>query len=476
MRQAVSESFINQLRRELSADVVSQISPAYLQEPRGQFKGQQGSLLLPRSTEQVSTIVKRCNQHSIGIVPYAGGTGLVGGQIYTQGPAVIVLSVERMSAIRNVDLTENTMLVEAGAILTDVQACAAEHDRLFPLSLASEGSCRIGGNLATNAGGVQVLRYGNTRELCLGIEAVMPDGSVYNGLKHLKKDNTGYDLRNLLIGSEGTLAVITAATLKLFVRPEKQATAFVALSSPSAALTLLEKVQHKTNGLVSAFELVHRQSFEFLREALPDVRLPFSDYPEWMVLIEVGGGSNMEIEHNLTSCLERAYEEGLVDDVVIAQNQRQQEEFWNVRESIPEANRLIGTLSSHDISVPMSEIPAFITATNAAIMRLGAFRINCFGHLGDGNLHYNVFPPRGKSSAECVDTRAAIQETVYDIVFQFGGSFSAEHGIGRLKIAELQKYADPTKLAVMQAIKSAIDPNGIMNPGAVVSSGAVNAG
>ena len=276
-------------------------------------------------------------------------------------------------------------------------------------------------------------------------------------------------MRNLLIGSEGTLGIITAASLKLYPQPRELFTAIVSVASPARALELLEKVQGQSGGLVSAFELMHRHGLEFLQETLPQVRLPFESTPEWTVLFEIGSASGLAMEECITSCLEQAIEENLVDDVLLAQNPRQREEFWNVRESIPEANRLIRSLSSHDISVPVSVIPRFIATADAAMEKMGDYRVNCFGHVGDGNLHYNVFPAKGKTSENYKYASKAIQETVYDIVHQLGGSFSAEHGVGRLKINELEKYGDPARLSAMRAIKRAIDPKGIMNPGAVVS-------
>ncbi|MEE9321129.1 MAG: FAD-binding oxidoreductase [Granulosicoccus sp.] len=468
MVQPVPEKFLERLRKALPGGVVAEASAAYLEEPRKYFNGKAAALLLPGSTTEVAIIVELCNRYSVGIVPYAGGTGLVGGQIRPDDPPAMVLSVERLNSVRSINPIENIMIAEAGVVLANAQASAAEHDRLFPLSLASEGTCRIGGNLATNAGGVQVLRYGNARELCLGLEAVLPDGSIYHGLHGLRKDNTGYDLRNLLIGSEGTLGIITAASLKLYPQPGELFTAMVSVESPVHALDLLAKMQAQSGGLVSAFELMHQQGLAFLQEALPQVRLPFGSTPEWSVLLEVGSASGLAMEECITSCLEKAIDGKLVDDVLIAQNRQQRDEFWNVRESIPEANRLIGSLSSHDISVPVSAIPRFIAIANAAIEKLGNYRINCFGHVGDGNLHYNVFPAKGESSAGCGHAGDAIRETVYDIVHQLGGSFSAEHGIGRLKIEALEHYGDPARLAAMRAIKKALDPNGIMNPGAVV--------
>ncbi len=467
MLNPADSDFLEVLRAELPADLCCDAPPAYLEEPRKLFRRNAALLARPRTVEQVSTILRLCNRARVAVVPYGGGTGLVGGQVMPDGPAPLVLSLERMNAVREADAAGNVMIVEAGAILADVQAAAETVDRLFPLSLAAEGSCRIGGNLATNAGGVQVLRYGNARDLCLGLEVVLADGSIHHGLKRLRKDNTGYDLRNLMIGSEGTRGVITAAALKLFPRPREVATAFLAIEGPQAAVALLGQMQDALDGLVSAFELIHRTGFDFLAETLPQVRLPFADRPEWMVLCEVGGGQGANVEARLMAVLEAAFENGLATDALLAQNGAQRAEFWEVRESIPLANALIGAVSSHDISVPVHRIPAFIAEGAARVDALG-LRLNCFGHLGDGNLHYNVYPPKGGTKADYKHLATDAKRAIYDLVAAYDGSFSAEHGVGRLKTGELARYGDPVKLATMRAVKAALDPNGVLNPGAVV--------
>ncbi len=460
--------FLTALAAVLPADTISDATDAYLREERGFVHGTAACLARPRSVQDVATIVGLCNQHHVGLIPYAGGTGLVGGQVAALMPAPMMLSVERMTAVRNLDVENNTITVEAGAILADVQTAADQADRLFPLSLAAQGSCRIGGNLATNAGGTQVLRYGNARDLCLGLEAVLPDGSIYHGLSGLRKDNTGFDLRNLLIGSEGALGIITAATLKLYAKPNEVATALAVVASPKAAVDLLGVVQSQLDGLVSGFELIHRQGLEFLSETMPDIRQPFATDPEWMVLIEVAGGQGARLDVRLLSALEGTIESGLVQDVLIAQNTRQAEEFWHLRESIPLANKAVGAISSHDISVPISAIPAFIQKGFDALAELGDLRVNCFGHVGDGNLHYNVYPAKGVVRDVMMHLQPAIKRVVYDLVHDFGGSISAEHGIGRMKLDDLEKYGDPAKLAAMTRIKTALDHNGIMNPGVII--------
>ncbi|MCU0904965.1 MAG: FAD-binding oxidoreductase [Tabrizicola sp.] len=460
--------FVADLARQLPDGILSAPEPRHLEEPRGRWLGQAGVLARPRTTAEVAMIVRVCAAARVGVVPFSGGTGLVGGQLMTSGPAPLVLSLERMTALRGVWPEENAMVVEAGMILADVQADAAKAGRLFPLSLASEGSCRIGGNLAANAGGTAVLRYGNARDLCLGLEAVLPDGSIFNGLTRLRKDNAGYDLRHLLIGSEGTLGVITAASLKLFPQPATRVVAMLAVPSPRAALDLLGLCGEQAAGLVSAFELIHRTGFDFLTEAGFDLRAPLDPVPEWTVLLELELPRGLDAEGTMAGLYEAADRAGLVADGVIATSDAQAAQLWELRETIPLANRRVGAVSSHDISLPLSAIPGFIAAAPAAIAALGDFRVNCFGHLGDGNLHWNVFPAKGHGKAEHEAARDQVKRVVHDMVHALGGSVAAEHGVGRLKVGDLARYADPGKLAAMRAIKIALDPHGIMNPGAVL--------
>ncbi|OSQ51647.1 FAD-binding oxidoreductase [Marivita geojedonensis] len=470
-RDSADSSFVERLSSGFPADMFARAEQSYLEEPRGRWQGARGFVARPRSTEEVSDLVKACNEAGVGIVPYGGGTGLVGGQIAPEGEpeTPLILSLERMTRIRAVYPQENVLIADAGVILANIQAAAAEVDRLFPLSLASEGSARIGGLLGTNAGGVNVLRYGNTRDLCLGLEAVLPDGRVWNGLKRLRKDNTGYDLRNLLIGSEGTLGVITGASLKLFPRPASLGTAVFVIRDAEAALELLSLAKSRLGESISAFELMHRTGLDFLAEKLPDVRRPFgSHHPEWMILMDIGLPRGLDPQEALETLFVDAEAEGIVTDAVIAQSEAQRDEFWAVREQIPEANRRIGAVSSHDVSVPLGELPSFIARVRQAIAQVGDFRINCFGHVGDGNLHFNVFPPEGRSRDEFLDETKAIKRLVHDISAELGGTFSAEHGVGRAKKADLERYGDPVKLAAMRAIKDALDPKGIMNPGAVL--------
>jgi len=463
------ESFADTLRARLPGEVFRPVEPRYLEERRGYFQGQAGLVLAPRTTDEVATIVGAAHAARVGVVPYGGGTGLVAGQVMPDGPLPLVLTLERMTAIRGVYPAENVIVAEAGAVLADVQAAADAVDRLFPLSLASEGSCRIGGNLAANAGGVNVLRYGNTRELTLGIEAVLPDGAVMHGLKRLRKDNTGYDLRGLLVGSEGTLGVITAASLRLFPKPARSGTALLVVDGPRAALDLLALAAARIGAGISAFELISGQGMRFLEETGCSARVPLAAIPDWAVLIELGLGPGEDPERALLELFEAAHGAGLVHDGIVAQSEAQRLGLWAMREEIPEANKRVGAIGSHDISLPLSAIPAFLVEAGEAVAALGPYRINAFGHLGDGNLHFNVFPPKGRAKADFPGAREAAARVIHDIVARYDGSFSAEHGVGRIKVAELERYGDPARLAAMRAIKVALDPNGIMNPGAVLA-------
>lgn len=452
----------------LPEGVVRPLEPRHLDEPRGYFAGQGGLLAVPRNFEEVAAVVRACAEARVAVLPRGGGTGLVAGSVMPEGPAPLVLSMERMTAIRNVWPDEDALVAEAGVTLQQVQDAAAAVDRQFPLSLASQGTAQIGGVLAANAGGTGVLRWGNARALCLGIEAVMPDGSILRDLKRLRKDNTGYSIRDLMIGAEGTLGIITAATLKLAPRPAAVATAMLAVPDPQAALQLLSLAQGMMAGCVTTFELISGQGLAFVAETLPEIRQPLPGAP-WSVLLELSLPKGIDPDAAVEDLLGQAMEEGLVLDGAIAQSGQQAAEFWNLREHLPEANRRIGAISSHDISLPLSEIPRFIEDSGAMIAGMGDMRINCFGHLGDGNLHYNVFPGAGRSRADYADLRFRLPEAIYGMVVERGGSFSAEHGVGRLKVADLERWGDPVKLSAMRAIKAALDPQGIMNPGAILA-------
>jgi FAD/FMN-containing dehydrogenase len=467
MLNAVTPAFEQHLRSLLDHAAFKDDSAPYLAEPRGRWAGH-GLVVAPADTQAVAAVVAACASARVGIVPYGGGTGLVGGQVMGDGPAPVILSLERLNRIRAIYPAENVLVCDAGVILADVQRAAADQGRLFPLSLASEGSARIGGLLATNAGGVNVLRYGNARALCLGLEIVRPDGTIWHGLTRLRKDNTGYDLRDLMIGAEGTLGIITAAALRLVPAPRHQSAAMLAVASPQAALDLLALAGDVIGDSLSAFELIHRQGFDFLAETGFAIKQPFADLPQWCVLIDLGMGAGGDPETALEQLFVAAFEAGLVSDGVIAQSGAQRAAFWQIRETIPAANRRIGAISSHDIALPLSAVPDFIAQAGAALSDLADLRINCFGHLGDGNLHYNLFPAKGRSAADYTDIYAAASQIINDLVAALEGSVSAEHGIGRLKVADLETYSDPAKLAMLRAVKSALDPLGIMNPGAVL--------
>jgi FAD/FMN-containing dehydrogenase len=456
------------LEAGLPQSTLRPVTPHYVEEPRGRWHGKAVAVVAPSSTEEVAATIRACAATRTPVIPFGGGTGLVGGQLAEEGPPPVVLSLERMRAVRGLDPVAGTMTVEAGAILSDIHDAAEAEGLIFPLTLASQGSARIGGLLATNAGGVNVIRYGNARDLCLGIEAVLPDGSVMHTLSGLRKNNMGYDLRHLLIGAEGTLGVITAATLRLFPKPATTGAALMVVPGPDAALGLLRLAQARVGAGLSAFEIMHRMGLDFLREVGPEVRHPFDDPPDWLCLIDLGMGTGDDPAGALETLFAEGFEEGFVTDGLVAQSEAQRAEFWTLRETIPLANRRIGAISSHDISVPVAAIPGFIAEAPGRLAEIGDYRINCFGHLGDGNLHYNVFPVPGRSAADHVAERPAIKACVHDLVHEMGGSVSAEHGIGRLKVDDLERYGDPAKLAAMRAIKAALDPLGIMNPGAVL--------
>lgn len=463
MLTPADQAFLDRLRAE--GVEVGEAEPRYLEEPRGRWPGRAAGVARPHSTAEVARVLRAAAAARVAVVPYGGGTGLVGGQVKGEGPLPLVLSLERMTALRAID--PQSLVVEAGATLQSVQEAAQTVGRLFPLTIAAQGTAQIGGCLSTNAGGVHVLRYGNARALCLGLEAVLADGTVWNGLTRLRKDNTGYDLRDLLIGAEGTLGVITAAALRLFEPPAVEGLAFFALPSPAAAVALLGLAQGRFAGCVSAFELISRQGLSFLREVGPEVHMPFAEDPDWMVLIELGLPAGMDAEAAFAELFEAA--DDLVLDAVIAQSGAQAAQMWELRESLPLANRRIGAISSHDISVPVAAIPDFVAEAGAMLAAMGDFRINCFGHVGDGNLHYNVFPAPGRNRSEYDAQKDAVKTAVHDLVVRgYNGSVSAEHGIGRLKVGDLERYADPAKLTMMRAIKTALDPLGILNPGAVV--------
>ena len=439
----------------------------YLTDWRHRYTGRAFAVLRPASVDEVAAIVRFCARERIPVVAQGGNTGLVGGATPDASGDAIVVSTTRMNAVRSMDPVNDTITVEAGCTLAAVQDAARAAQRLFPLSLASEGSCTIGGNLSTNAGGTGVLRYGNARELCLGVEAVLPDGRVVANLSGLRKDNTGYRWSELLVGAEGTLGIITAATMKLFPQPRARLTAWVAAPSPRSAAALLAFAQQRCGATLTAFELISDFAVSLVEKHFPPARSPFAQRHPHVVLVEV---SDHEDEAHaramLESMLADAIDAGLVVDAVVAADIAQSRSLWALREGISEAQAAEGKNIKHDISVPISRIADFIETTDAALA--AAFpdnRMVTFGHLGDGNLHYNVSPPPGVSDVAFLEQQPAINRLVHDAVVAHGGSISAEHGIGQLKRDELAHYKDPAELALMRAIRQAIDPAGIMNPG-----------
>jgi len=434
---------------------------------RRRWFGKAAAVAQPDSTEDVAKVVRWCAANGVPIVPQGGNTGMSGASVPDAAGGAIVLSLARMNRVREVDPLNNTMTVEAGCILQNLQQVARDHQRLFPLSLAAEGSCTIGGNLSTNAGGVAVLRYGNARELCLGVEVVTAQGEIWNGLRGLRKDNTGYDLRDLFIGAEGTLGVITAATVKLFPLPVAKVTAWAAMDSVHDAMRLLEIAQNTLGARLTAFELLTQPCIELLAEQLPNLRWPLESRQTNAVLIEL---SDFESEAagraSLESLLEGAFGTGIVTDAAVAANLTQTREFWSLRESMTEAQQKAGKNIKHDISIPISRIADFVVNTNGLLAQhYPGVRMIVFGHLGDGNLHYNVSPQKGSAGDDFATIEAAINRITHDAVHDYNGSVSAEHGLGVLRRGEAARYKSAVELALMGSIKRALDPQGLMNPG-----------
>jgi len=442
-------------------DDVERIAP-HLTEWRGAWQGETPLMLTPASTDQVAAAVRACARHGLAITPQGGNTGLVGGQI-PQGE--VLLSLKRMRAVRSVAPLEDVMVLEAGLTLQEAQQTAAAADRLFPLSLAAEGSATVGGVISTNAGGTAVLRYGVARDLVLGLEAVLADGSVFHGLKRLRKDNTGYDLKQLLIGAEGTLGIVTAAALKLFPVMRSRATAIVAIQTVQAALELLAVAKAETGGGVEAFELMNRQGLELVLAHIPDARAPFEAAPPWSVLIELVAGEAGAAERAMERLLGAALEQGLIVDAALARTEGQAAQLWRLREDMSAAQKAAGGGWKHDVSLPLSEMAGFIDETDAALAAAHpGVRLVTFGHLGDGNLHYNVVPPLGADPAAFADQRHEGARIVHDQVAARAGSISAEHGLGVLKTEEALRYKDPVQVAAMRTVRDALDPKRILNP------------
>tara|TARA_R110002020_G_scaffold68142_10_gene178455 strand:+ start:69 stop:1502 length:1434 start_codon:yes stop_codon:yes gene_type:complete len=442
-----------------------------LVENRGLYRGVSPMVLKPGSTQEVSAILKLATETRTAIVPQTGNTGLVGGQVPSTAGTELIVSLERMNRIRDVDPVANVLVAEGGAILAEVQKAAEDVGRLFPLSLGSEGSCRIGGNLATNAGGTAVLAYGNMRQLCLGLEVVLPTGEIWDGLRRLKKDNTGYDLRDLFIGAEGTLGIITGAVLKLFPQPVGHQVAFAGLSSPEDALRLFEKASNLCGTALTGFELMPRIGVEFTTRHIDGVRDPLSEPYPWYALIDISTSDSAETAETMVQALlELGLETGLVRDAVIASSVAQQKALWHMRESMSDAQKPEGGSIKHDVSVPVSSIPAFMEAAEKGVLAaMPGARICAFGHLGDGNIHYNISQPVGADKQAFLERWREINGIVHGIVLSMNGSISAEHGIGQLKRDELARIRPAIEIDLMRRIKRAFDPANIMNPGKVIS-------
>ena len=443
----------------------------FLVDERARYRGATPAVVRPSTTEEVARVVALCAAEKIPIVPQGGNTGLCGGATPHASGRELVVSLARLNRVREVDPLNYTITVEAGVILADVQKAAAEADRLFPLSLGGEGTARIGGNLSTNAGGTGVLRYGNARDLALGLEVVLPDGRVWDGLSALRKDNTGYDLKHLFIGAEGTLGIITAAVLKLFPRPHAVETALVALDDPAAAVALLARARAATGDRVTAFELILRLPFELVLAEIPGTRDPFAGRHPCYVLAELSAGAGEDdARGQMESLLAGAMEDGLVRDAVIAESGAQAADFWKLRETIPEAQKQDGASIKHDISVPVSRIPGFMEeAAAAAEAAVDGVRVCAFGHVGDGNLHFNMNQPVGGDPAAFLEREDELNTIVHDAASRHGGSISAEHGIGQLKREALIHYKPAVAIELMRRIKAALDPDNLMNPGKVLA-------
>jgi len=451
----------------------------YATDWRKRYFGSALAVVKPASTQEVAAVMRLCAETRTAVVPQGGNTSLCGGATplteenasrFVPGGVQIVLNLSRMNRVRAVDPVNNTITVEAGCVLANLQQAAAAADRLFPLSLAAEGSCEIGGNLSTNAGGTAVLRYGNARDLLLGLEVVLPDGQIWDGLRGLRKDNTGYDLKQLFVGAEGTLGVITAAVLKLYPQPRARATALVALASPASALQLLSHMQGACGDRLTGFELMSALCLSLVAKHFPGTRLPFAKaYPQY-VLLELSDTANAaSLDTALHEALGAASEGGLALDAVVAASAAQAAALWALRENIPEAQVREGKQIKHDVSVPISRIAEFISVTDAELQRAFAgVRMVTFGHLGDGNLHYNIAPPAGGDEDAFMARAGEVSRVVHDSAARFAGSISAEHGLGQYKRDAILRYKSPLEMELMRRIKAALDPQGIMNPGKVL--------
>ncbi|MFL2803232.1 MAG: FAD-binding oxidoreductase [Paracoccaceae bacterium] len=459
--------FIKILKKELSESQIIRTGSFEVIDPRDRLLNKSEICIKPKNTKEISLILKLAYKFMVPIIPLGGSTGLVGGQIASQNNQV-TLSLEKLNEIKFLKKS-NLLKVQSGAILSNVKNIALNHGRHFPLALASEGSCQIGGNLATNAGGLNVIKYGNVRDLCLGLEAVLPSGKILSSMKSLKKNNMGFDLKSLLIGSEGTLGIITSAILKTFPIPKNPISIFFSVNNLKDVLFIFEKISNDFQERILAFELIKITGIELIKETGFFINNPFSKKTNWMVL--------MEVDINLGSIsLKEILEQVLYDlilkkrivEVFFANTINQRDEFWKIRELIPAANRKKGSICSNDISVPIETIPEFVTKLDKSISLFSKdFLVNCFGHVGDGNLHYNIFPVSENTRANLEKKRLQLLNIVNDLVHKYSGSISAEHGIGRLKVSELNKFEDPGKVYMMRLIKSVVDPKNLLNPGVI---------
>lgn len=470
----MADSLVEALRAIVGADNVftSEVDCApYEEDWRGRYRGRARCVVRPASTEEVAAVVRCCAEAGVPMVPQSGNTSLVGGSVPHDTASEVVIATTRLNRVREIDASNYTITVEAGCTLEAVQLAAAGQGRLFPLSLASEGTCQIGGNLGSNAGGVQVLRYGNMRELTLGLEVVLPDGQIWNGLRGLRKDNTGYDLKQLFIGSEGTLGIITAAVLKLFPVQATRAVAWVAVPDPASAIALLGHARTCAGERLSAFEIVCSEAHELVLQKFPSCSRPLSAPSPWYVLLELtDSDARADLQAVLENLLGEAFDRALVTDAALAASEAQAQALWALRENISDAQKIDGISIKHDISLPVSAIPEFLDQCGKVLRdAYPGVRIVAFGHVGDGNLHYNPSMPQGGSdNADFIARTPEVNHQVYDIVASLGGSISAEHGLGQLKREEIRRYKSPVELDMMRRIRQALDPAGLMNPGKLI--------
>jgi len=462
------KNLIKEFQSVLKKPIMIEGIDQYLSDWRGVFKGKVKFVVFPSTTEEVSKILRLANKYNIPIVPQGGNTGLCGGATPDNSGNSVLINFTKLNNIRNIDLLGNTVTVEAGCILENVLNVVQEKDRIFPINLAAKGSCTIGGNLATNAGGIGVLKYGNARDLCLGLEVVLADGSIINDIKTIKKDNTGYDLKNLFIGSEGSLGIITRAVLRLYPSPSNKIVTFFGVQNFNSVLQSYLEISRRFGQFLQAFELISGVGLQFLEETKIAQSATQRCKSEWYVLMELGF-NNSSVQQDVYEALDDLNNKNIIIDVVIGDTEAKAKKLWKMREDIPEANRKIGAITSHDISLPLENMESFINKSLIEIKKINfSLRVNCFGHIGDGNLHFNVFPPQNEGNSRYNGIKSKLTKIINNNCKNLGGSFSAEHGVGRLKVKDLKQYCDPGKFNVMCQIKKAIDPFAILNPGVIL--------